>query len=357
MVIALPGLTAHDKGGMLAIARNQNMRNCRNLSTILVFCVCAGCSSEAKKAPQAQTKTANGKHVLPRLAIDKVGSDRSATVAALRSSQAALASALGAYAVESKSKLTASVPSVVKKQSNVVLSFRRDKAGQYHGVKNTSKHYGLEVIWRDGWLYRRLRHSRFTRRRLGNKASAVYADRIYGSLPAYVALLGPFLSTSAGAPAKHLGRDAIKVSLSKAKTPRPPTRVADHVARKWRRKIDVRTLVGHALFDKKTGVPLVVKLDATWTFVPPKGMPASGIPTEFSAAGVGKMTLSFQQRVTTIGAIAAIVRPKKGDLVLDARRLRLEIERQIVVGERVMPSHWPKVSPEVAPPPHKSWRP
>ncbi len=223
------------------------------------------------------------------------------------------------------------------------------KGGAYQIVKHTSPQYGVELRWIGGKLYPRQRFSKFYARVPRDRQEpAQLAERLGGLLPAYVRLLERFVKPTLVKRETFAGRSALRVRLEARVKPRPlaPTRrsrsgrarVASK-ARAWRRSVAVESLAGSVLLDAKTGAPLSAKLDARWTFVEPAGtrLPKSGIPETLGDTR-GKAALSFEEKATLGGAVTVTPPPAK-DLI-DVRRRRLEVERQIVEGERPLPKGW-----------------
>jgi hypothetical protein len=288
-----------------------------------------GCSgNEDRSAPEPERVTSP---VPIDLAAIERG-ERQATLRALRMPHRYLAARLGAHRVRCTSTLTTQAQAAEAQRVEQEVTMRVDADGHYTVTKNTHPQFGQEVIWTGSWLYPRLRYSKFIRRPARPDEPREIADRIYGLLPAYVRLLGPFISFEARA-VRHLGRSAVRAELKLMAEPagEPAARGA---ARRWRQTIVVKSIAGTALLDAKTGVPLSVDLRARWTFSPPAGpIPATGIPTKIDRDAVGTMDLAFSQRITDIGAVAKVAAPPEAETIANPRRIRLEIERQMLTGE------------------------
>lgn len=234
-----------------------------------------------------------------------------------------------------RSTLATSVPSHPTRKVEEEVRLRADGAGHFAAVKNTDPQHGEEVVWTGGWLYSRLRYSVFTRRRPRSpREPAVIADRMYGLLPAYLELLSRFIAVRRAGKVRHGGREGIKVQLSLAQTSEPPPSQRAP-ARRWRHHVTARAIEGSAILDAKTGAPLSVTLKAGWSFHPPEaGLPPSGIPRTVDRAVVGKTDLVFEQSVTEVGGKIAVAPPDPGEVKRSLRRVRLELERQMLTGER-----------------------
>ena len=269
------------------------------------------------------------------VSTDRLGVDRATTLAALRMPHHRATEQLGAHVVTCRSTLTTSVPSHPTRKVEEELTLRADGAGHFAAVKHTDPQHGEEVTWTDGWLYSRLRYSVFTRRRPRSaREPAIIADRMYGLLPAYVEILSRFIAVKRVGPVRHGGREGIKVRLSLAQTPAPPP-IQRAPARRWRRHVTARAIEGSAILDAKTGAPLSVKLKAGWSFHPPKaGLPASGIPRAVDRAVVGRTDLVFEQNIAEVGKKVTVDPPDTKEVKRSLRRVRLELERQMLTGER-----------------------
>jgi hypothetical protein len=302
------------------------------LSGVLV----GGCSDkESSSAPQSPA-TKPGRSV----ATSTLGKDRAATLAALALPQAYLADKLGAHELKATSLLITRLHKRETSKVDQSLSMRVDNKGAYAAFKHTDPQYGNEVIWTPPMLHAKLRYSKFTRRRATDQEAEAVAERLYGYLPAYVGLLGRFIAVEVAGKATHLGREAIRVKLKPRKSPTALGAGDSAPGKGWRRTIAIKKLEGRVLFDVRTGVPLKAELKATWTFNPPKGAPPrSGIPKAVNPSSVGTMSLTFSQEFTALGTKVAQVEPPPDEAIVNVKRRRLEIERQMLLGERAMPAH------------------
>jgi hypothetical protein len=273
-----------------------------------------------------------------------LGRERGATLAALERPYRQVARALGAHQLTCKATLGSRV-GARKQELRQKLVLRLDAAGGFAATKNIGRQQGQQLIWTGGWLYPRLRYSRFTRRhpRPGEVPAAL--DRMAGYLPAYVRLLEPFLSISPAGKERYQGRGGRKVKLGLNRAGAREAPAASGAADRWRRTVVARAISGSALLDTRTGAPLRVELKARWSFVPPPAgpLPRSGIPGQLSAGASGTMELSYSQQVTRLGSVPTIKPPPADETLNDVRRRRLDLERQIFTGEIPMPGDWRKV--------------
>lgn len=318
-----------------------------------------GCATRREAAPRPSASTARRAappgvgDPLSAAARAALGKDSAATLALIAMPHRGLARALGAHEVHGDASVAVTgvrAPRAVEEQ----LRLSVDAQGSRAGRKQTHKQHGEEFVWIDGVLYSRSRYGRFVRRRAPSKVAEDRADRTYGLLPAYIELLGRFIAVARGDTRRVGDRPAVHITLSLRAPPAAPLSAAGGPARRWRQQIVVKGLKGTALLDEATGAPLLVKLDARWTFVPPaRADRTTGIPTALDTGRTGQMTLAFEQRVTNIGKVAKIAAPAEDDVLTDPRRLRLERERQFVAGERPLPKRWPRVQPLTEPGAHR----
>jgi len=271
-----------------------------------------------------------------RVSTATLGQDRAAALGALSVPHAYLTDKLGAHELKASSLLVTRLNKEEEERKvEQSLKLRVDSKGGYVAVKNTDPQFGNEVIWTPPHLHARLRYSKFTRRRASAKEAQAAAERLYGYLPAYTELLGRFIDVEAAGTATLLGRKAVRVKLKSRQSPSNPDRKTSASGRDWRRTIAVKKLEGSALLDASTGAPLKVELRATWTFNPPKGAPPrSGIPGSVDPETVGTMSLTFSQQLVALGPKVAKVEPPPAKSIVEVERRRLEIERQMLLGER-----------------------
>ncbi|MCC6749012.1 MAG: hypothetical protein IT371_15235 [Deltaproteobacteria bacterium] len=272
-----------------------------------------------------------------------VGLEAKATRAALEQPLSALRPRLGGHRTVAHSVLVARAPGSPERRVEQSVDLRVTSAGQFSAVKHTDPQYGQEVVFAGGWLYSRLRHHKFVRRKpTSAREPEAIADRLHGLLPAYLRLLRRFVELQPAGELTYLGRRARRVRLGLAAKPAAGEPEGGPATR-WRKTIAVQELSGEALLDRDTGVPLRVKLAAVWSYVPPAVGPApTGIPTRFAEGQAGRMTLAFEQRVSQIGNVSAVELPPAAEVAQLPPRLRLELERQMLVGERPVIPGWPK---------------
>jgi hypothetical protein len=296
-----------------------------------VLTVCVACA-EQKEAPAPSTEASDKSRQGPQ--VQKLGKDREATLRALAMPHHRIASLVGAHRIRCTSSLKTAVTGQPDRKVKQQLDLRMDDRGNFTAEKNTHPRYGFEVVWVDGWLYSRQRSSVFIKRTPRKGEPEEIADRLYGLLPAYIDLLGRFLELEIDGEGKASGK--IGLRLSALPDPAP---AAKELEGNWRQTIAIKALRGRVTLDGRSGVPLQVELEARWTFHPPAAdaLPASGIPTAIDTKTAGSTTLSFRQRIEDIGKQPAVQAPPAHRVRAGIRRRRIEIERQMLIGERPLP--------------------
>ncbi len=302
------------------------------LSWLCSLALLGACRGERAPEPAAsEPATASAGAKLDREALAR--GERRALLGALAMPHHYLAAQLGAHQLRCRSLLKSQVGSAAPQEVRQEVELRMDARGRYAAFKHTHPQHGQEVIWTGEHLYPRLRHGKFLKRPARPEEPAAIADRIAGLLPAYVGLLRRFLRVELKGTSTVAGRSALKLALGLEPNPPPPPRSASP-ARAWRQTIAVSSLSGVALLDKESGAPLSVELSARFRFSPPAGGAApSGIPKAIDRNATGTMELSFEQRVSELGAVKAIAPPPEAETIDNPRRVRLELERQMLTGE------------------------
>ncbi|MBK8481386.1 MAG: hypothetical protein IPL40_09470 [Proteobacteria bacterium] len=269
--------------------------------------------------------------------------------AALRQPFSAFARQLGPHRLRIHSRLVRTVPGrpVVEVAQTVELSL--DAGGRLWVRKDTHDQYGLELRWLDGWLYLRQRWNRFLRRRASDRQEPWrLADRAYGLLSDDLELLERFVALDSARAVTVLGRAAWQVALRRAE--HPPAafvggvgRSASAAARRWRRSVQVELLSGSVSLDRATGAPMLARLRARCSFTLPAGRAGpTGIPAPAGAgAARGRLDLELEQSITELGRAGVVAAPPAEEVVAAVRGRRLELERQMVLGERPLDPAWP----------------
>jgi hypothetical protein len=309
--------------------------------TLLAVVLAAGLPGCQSRRPSASLPIGSKGENAPALDTSALGTNRRATLRALRMPPQQVARSLGAHRQTATSRLTTRLPGSAPQDVQQQISVRVDGKGQFAAHKHTSPQYGHEVIWTGGLLYPRLRYNKFLRRPAEPGEPGRLLDRLAGLLPAYVGLLRRFVAIAPAGRASVLGREAVRVKLSLAPDP-PPPRVERSPARMWRRTLLCNVLEGEALLDARTGAPLQVELTARWKFNAPGpgAVPASGIPQKVDPTLLGETDLRFSLRVSDLGRGAEIKPPPEAETTDSPRLTRPELERQMIGGELPIEDGW-----------------
>ena len=298
--------------------------------TSLLLCGCQGRPSPTEKASKKPAiKAAASVRLTPRQALAMGGH--------------VLVRALSGHRLSIKATTSSVVSGYPTRKVIQEMTWLVDGKGNFRVRKDTHKQYGQEVILHDGWLYARLRYSKFVRRRPRQGEAHEILDRMASHLPDYAELLERFLKMEPAGEGKLGQMEGTRVSLSLRETPLPAGEAASGPARRWRASVAVTALSGTILFDEVTGVPLSVDLKANLTFKAPrpgKAPPASGIPSVLSDKLKGTMSLALTQRAERVGKAEPVKPPPAEETITDVRRRRLDLERQLLSGERPLPDDW-----------------
>lgn len=276
----------------------------------------------------------------PKLDTALLGEHRETTLAVMQMPFSQTAKLLGSMQLSAKAHLQTSGANVADKIIDEDFTLLLDEKGHYAISKNTSSQYGQEVRWVGGFLYPRLRHSKFIKRRPRPGEAAEIANRLSNHLAAYTRLLGRFMEVQRGAEEQLQGRTAIVVKLHLSDNPEPPVE-DDVLAHRWRASIKVSRLEGKVWFEKSSGAVMQAELSASWNFHPPAAEEAvkaeSGIPTKIDEKTEMTTQLKFSSRLDALGKVETVTVPAADQIVDQVQRLRLEIERQVILGEVPFP--------------------
>lgn len=316
-----------------------SMRHLFLVGTLICLMGCTG-SSETSAETSANIDTheniKSNTHLSTKLNLSELEKDPAAVRQRLACPYHKFASQLGAHKFVGKSVMEVQLRNHHPRKIEQTVELLWDAKGHFAANKVTSPQYGNEVIWTGDWLYPRLRFSKFIKRKARPKEPSEIADRMYSLWPAYWQLLRRFLNIKPEGNENYLGRNAIRIVFSLKTSPTPVEDEASS-AKQWRKHIVVKALDGKAILDADTSAPLSIDLHARWNFNPPivsSSPPANGIPTKIDNATTGTMELMFSHHITDIGKVALISPPASNEIIDNPRRLRLEIERQILTGER-----------------------
>ena len=321
----------------------------------------------APRTPSVPVHEEDGEPQIFHLVLSAVGKERGATRRALGMPQREMVARLGPYHLEGEARVSAEFPLGARgsgwQEIVTRIDLRRAGSKGYHwrktidtsadprGPLGAMSHApegrdsvarrvapatGREVIWDGRRLYLAQRWQRFLARDPVNPSEPErIAQRGADVAGAYLRLLWRFADFSPPRKSLYLGRAVLELRLTQRTRPFAlPSQLPP--ARRWRRSVVAEHLSGRALVDASTGAPLLVELTARWSFSPPAAAePRSGIPRVRAKGARRRTMLRLRQAVVALGP-QPLMAPKAGD-VLDVRRRRLELERQVGVGQRRPP--------------------
>jgi hypothetical protein len=307
---------------------------------LAILVAAVGCDKGARGVDEAPPSTAaRASTVQPPNPARRV--TRTDHLARLAMTHDEVARHIGAHQCTVRSRLVREVEGGLERVVEQQVLVERDGDGRLRAQKHTDPHAGVDVVWTGEWLYLRLRHNPFVRRRpVDSEEPKRLANRVYGLLPAYIELLGPSMDVEPVGEGVVAGRPAVELRLA-LRGERDEAHSRPYSAsRAWRATVRVRAIRGTAWVSKESGVPLRVALKGSWTFALPKGTPGvTGIPGELAPGERGRMRLELDQQLTAKKSLR-IVAPDSAEVVTDVTRRRLEVERQMVVGERPLDPEW-----------------
>lgn len=244
---------------------------------------------------------------------------------------------LGAYELElsSESTIERGKEKETVKQS---LRLRYDERGNFQLIKNTSKAYGLEIRHVDGQLYIKRRYGKFYQRspQDPNEVNELI-DKTANLFSAYLRLVAQRFDIRPIKEVYEAKRSIIQYDILRNEKLKSKPRYRQR-AKLWRNTLEVDRLKGKLELDKKTSVPLKLSLTTRYRFSAAKDLPRSGLPKEFSSDKV-QVSINYAHQLKKLVSAKPIDKPSKNELI-DIRRRRLELERQMIKGEHPLDPNW-----------------
>jgi hypothetical protein len=185
---------------------------------------------------------------------------------ALSLSGKALDELLGAHRMDASAvtKLTLQGPRQATLEDTFLV--QSDAHGAVHVLHDNSRGNGFEAVALNEELYVKPRYGKFVRRRVEADEVERLRAAAETNAAADLRLLSRFLIVREAGDAEVAGHAGKKLSLT-AKTAPGPSVPESESGRRWRESVDVRYIDGDVILDKKTGVPLTVRIEASYTFV------------------------------------------------------------------------------------------
>lgn len=163
---------------------------------------------------------------------------------------------LGPHALSGATKLEVREGDKLVEEMTEETAVELDAKGNYHARAASSKEYGREVFFVDGWMYLRPRYGKYHKRR---PADEVEPARVRGEIAASTAatfeLLARGASVSDGGELEVGGRKARKILIAMGKS-QPSSEDEASTQRAWREEAVVQEVTGEVTLDAATGAPL-----------------------------------------------------------------------------------------------------
>jgi len=135
-----------------------------------------------------------------------------------------------------------------------------DGQGRIHGRHDNSKEYGYEFYWAKGTYTYKLRYRPFRRRQADWEDVSSEATRVWNTISDTWAIIGRFAHLES-TPTDRKDRIAYRIALAEN-----PRHTSSHGRRDWATTMNVSALSGRLVFDRATGVPMFVHIEATYGF-------------------------------------------------------------------------------------------
>jgi hypothetical protein len=183
---------------------------------------------------------------------------------ALQLSGKELDARLGAHRMEATASLKLEQPGRPVETLEESFLIESDGRGAVHLLHDNGHGYGMEAVAIGDDLYSRARYGHYSRHR--PEGDELERLRATAETPAvgYVRLLQRFIAVHEAGRLDVAGHAGIKLKLSATAAVRPAREVEP--GRRWRETVRPRYLEGEVVLDGRTGAPLLLKLDTSYTF-------------------------------------------------------------------------------------------
>jgi hypothetical protein len=239
--------------------------------------------------------------------VDRAAKDPAELGRALMRPYRTVVAALGSHTVVIATGLVDAQSGKPDEQLTDQTKLELGEGGTYHAVVTNSADYGRETTFTGGAMYLRPRYQRWHKRAPETPDEPATArDQYAEAMAATWDLLAPGAELTDLGPVQIAGRAGRKIAVKLTPAPRPAG-PESLVQRKWREQRTVGALTGEIVLDADKGVPLVVKLDGTVSYL------REGHPHTLAA--------SVHSEVSAVGPVAIAV-PADDDVVATPERLR-----------------------------------
>ena len=273
---------------------------------IALVTVLAGCGGKRAKPGAAASAPPT------RVDAERAGKEGGELLRAAHVPHQTLLSAVGAHKLVVHSKLKVSGEQVESLDEDTTLEVAAD--GSFHLLHQNTKDYGQDVVLAGGAMYVRPRYGQYLKRPPEPGESERLRDEAYGTLGAYLDVVGFALETRGGEAVTAAGRPALKVTIAQGGG--KPARVPDdHPERKWRESVKPAAIEGSVTIDSATGAPLAADVHVRYQH----DRAGAAVDTE--------LTLQL-----TVAPGAAVAAPPAGAFVDVPVRERPVLERDQLLG-------------------------
>lgn len=177
----------------------------------------------------------------------------------------ALDERLGPHTMEASQSLKLELPSHETRTLDETFEVQSNAAGEVHLVHENSRGYGFEAVADKDQLYVKPRYGKFVRQRIEGDELTRLRVTAETAAASDLRLLERFVQVREAGTATVAGHAGVKLALSASPTPAAAPAETE-TGKKWRDTVEVRYIDGSVVVDAKTGAPLAVQLDASYSF-------------------------------------------------------------------------------------------
>lgn len=210
---------------------------------------------------------------------------------------------LGPHALSGATRLEVREGDKVVEEMTEETAVELDAKGNYHARAASSKEYGREIYFVDGWMYLRPRYGKYHKRRPADEVEpARVRGEIAGTTAAAFELLARGAKVTDGGEVDEGGRKARKITIAMGKS-QPASEEETSTQRAWREQAVVQEVAGEVVLDAASGAPLRAQV---------RGAVA------FQREGRSfVMRLEAQHELASFGKVAAVAAPHEDETISD----------------------------------------
>jgi hypothetical protein len=212
---------------------------------------------------------------------------------------------LGAHRMDATSTLKLELPTHETQTLEDTFVSECDGKGAVHLVHENSRGNGVEAVAVANTLYVRPRYGRFVRSPIEGDELVRLRTVTETSAASYLRLLARFVQIREAGSALAAGHAGLKLHLSARPSPDAP-QPDDELGHQWRQTVQARYVDGDVVLDQRTGAPLQVRLDASYTFVR-DGRPLAATVTFKQSTTTGAAAIAAPADFATLGRTRPLV--------------------------------------------------